>query len=179
MFPSSPFMYPRNKQSPSDAPAHCYCCYCCCCLCVFKPPNLYPLGTLCMINHVQRGRRWVNESRVIGFHVPRTMQSSRGSGELERRMACLKEDVEARWAEGSRYRPLAWFHFFYFLERFQTPPLKYTFVRSEPSQFLMSAIAIKGILYLFNRFCWGEGRDNWKLGSKKKILLNFWQQTNK
>ena len=32
-------------------------------------PNLYPLGNPCMINHVQRGRRRVNESHVIGFHV--------------------------------------------------------------------------------------------------------------
>lgn len=39
--------------------------------------------------------------------------------------------------------------FFYFLKRFQTLRLKYTFVQNEPSPFLMSAITIKGTLYLF------------------------------
>lgn len=172
-------MYPRNKQSPSDAPAHSSTLLLLLLLlvCVFKPPNLYPLGTLCMINHVQRGLRWVNESRVIGFHVPRTIQSSGGSSRLERRMACLKEDVEAWWAVGSWYTPLAWFYFFYFLKRFSvTPHLKYTFVRNEPSHFLMSAITIKGTLYLFIILCWGEVRDDWKLETKK-TLLNFWSQT--
>lgn len=39
------------------------------CAGVFTLPNLYPLGTPYMINHVQRGQLWVNESRVIGSHV--------------------------------------------------------------------------------------------------------------
>lgn len=32
-------------------------------------PNLYPLGTPYMINHVQRGQLRVNESPVIGSRV--------------------------------------------------------------------------------------------------------------
>lgn len=32
-------------------------------------PNLHPLGSPHMINHVQRGQRWVNESGVIGCRV--------------------------------------------------------------------------------------------------------------
>lgn len=71
--------HPLNKQSP--VPWHVS-------ACVFVLPNLYPLGTPCMINHVQRGRLWVNESHVIGFQVLMGIYT-----------ACLKKDGKLRLAE--------------------------------------------------------------------------------
>lgn len=51
-----------------------------------------------------------------------------------------------------------------FFKSFQTTHLKYAFAPNEPSPFLMSALTIKGTLYLFLFF--GGESENWKLGSK-------------
>lgn len=51
-----------------------------------------------------------------------------------------------------------------FFKSFQTTHLKYAFAPNEPSPFLMSALTIKGTLYLFLFF--GGESENWKLGSE-------------
>lgn len=66
-------------------------------MCVLILPNLYPLGTPCMINHVQRGRLWVNESHVIGFHVLDVDKELRER--LKYCISCLQKDAKLRSAE--------------------------------------------------------------------------------
>lgn len=59
-----------------------------------------------MINHVQRGRRRVNESHVIGFRVLHVDMELRDR--VKYWISCLKQDAKPRSAEAADM-PLAWF----------------------------------------------------------------------